>query len=223
LSLYEERRQTAVHRGRRSGTRTPLQERQKLESREKILDAADRLFSETSFFAATMEGIASYAKLSRVTVYKHFESKIAVAQALSDRSSALLIDDYLSLAKSSNPSREDIEAWVHRIIGVFSKHRELVRMMASITWQEPTLLIIRASAYARMIELLGQSIPAFRAASSGQDEKAHIKAHLLIVQLNELCFELALSGWQVNHENAAAVVADDFLRFIENGRDYREA
>jgi AcrR family transcriptional regulator len=217
ISLHEERRQTAVHRGRRSGTRTPLQERQKLESREKILDAASRLFSETSFFAATIDGIAGYANLSRVTVYKHFESKIAVAEALSDRSTELMIDDYASLAKSPNPSREDIKSWVRHILSLFTKHRELVRMMASITWQEPSLLILRAGSYARIIEMLGQRIPAFRAASSGNDEKARIKAHLLFVQLNELCFELALSGWQVNHDDAVAVITDDFAQFIENG------
>lgn len=221
MSLNEDPRHTAVHRGRRSRTRTPLQERQKLESREKILDAAGRLFRETSFSAATIGGIASYAKLSRVTVYKHFESKIAVAEALGARWRALSFDDHTSLAKSADPSLEDIQAWVRRILSVFSEHRELLSIMASIAWQEPPLLIIRATAYARIIETLGQRIPAFRAASSGEDERARIKAYLLIVQLNELCFELVLSGWQVDHDEAIAVIADDFAQFIERGRERR--
>lgn len=185
---------------------------------ETILDAAAQVFRERTYLETSMDSIAAQAKISRVTIYKHFESKIAIARALGVRAGALLVEDYASLAKSADPTRAEIEHWIHRIVSSFAKNREVVRLMAAITWQEPELLLLRAEQYAKTLCRLGQTIPAFRAAASGTDRKAYIKGHLLLVQLNELCFELALSDLPVDHDEAVGVLADNFVRFIDEGR-----
>lgn len=216
--LSREARKNTGPRGRPSGIRTTLQERQKHQSVELILDAAARLFREKTYPETSIDNIAAAAKVSRVTIYKHFESKIAIARALSARAGALLVEDYASLAKSPDPTRPEIEQWINRILSSFSKNREVIRLMASITWQEPELLLLRAESYARTLGRLGATIPAFRTASSGTDKKAYIEGHLLLVQLNEFCFELAITGLPVDRDDAVGVLADNVARFIEKGR-----
>jgi AcrR family transcriptional regulator len=57
------------------------------EIREKIFSAAMIEFSERGFHGASIANIASRAGVSRMTVYKHFESKEQLLEKLSDHSS----------------------------------------------------------------------------------------------------------------------------------------
>jgi len=53
--------------------------------REKILDAAEKLFVADGVRATTMEGLAASAEMSKVTVYGYFIDKDEVFSAVSDR------------------------------------------------------------------------------------------------------------------------------------------
>jgi len=53
--------------------------------REKILDAAEKLFVADGVRATTMEGLAATAGMSKVTVYGYFTDKDEVFAAVSDR------------------------------------------------------------------------------------------------------------------------------------------
>jgi len=52
---------------------------------ERILDAAERLFLEQGFRAATMEGIAAASGMSKVTIYGYFQDKEAAFLAVAER------------------------------------------------------------------------------------------------------------------------------------------
>ncbi|MEO8275246.1 MAG: TetR/AcrR family transcriptional regulator [Thermoanaerobaculia bacterium] len=67
-------------------------EREKVELRKKILDAARALFVEVGYEAVTMRKIAQAIEYSPTAIYLHFRDKKAVMQALCDA-------DFLKLAK----------------------------------------------------------------------------------------------------------------------------
>lgn len=52
---------------------------------DRILDAAERLFLEQGFRAATMEGIAAASGMSKVTIYGYFQDKEAAFLAVAER------------------------------------------------------------------------------------------------------------------------------------------
>jgi AcrR family transcriptional regulator len=52
-----------------------LRERQKLQTREAILEAASRLFAERGFDAVTVAAVARAADVSEMTVFNHFPTK----------------------------------------------------------------------------------------------------------------------------------------------------
>ena len=68
-------------RGRPPG-RTRLQQEQKDNSRQRLLEAAHRLFTEASYPTTTVDDIANEAGVSRTTFYRHFNSRLAIAETL---------------------------------------------------------------------------------------------------------------------------------------------
>jgi AcrR family transcriptional regulator len=62
----------------------PKRRAQALATRQAILDAAERLFSEPGFRATTMEMIGQAAGVSVATVYLHFPNRTAIVEAMAD-------------------------------------------------------------------------------------------------------------------------------------------
>jgi len=202
-------------RGRRPGTRTRLQETQKNSSRQKILEAAGKLFRDNSYNMTTIDDIVAEAGVSRVTFYKHFSNKLEVADSINVEASIGFAADFAQLAASENPSEDEILQWMFRMVETFTRSRESITMLAAMSWQEPALIKARADDYAAIVRAWGATIPAFRKAET--DEQARVRAHLLVVQLNEICYELAVAGWEGSHETALRVVAKQFHDFIKDG------
>lgn len=60
------------------------------ERREQILDAATRAFARTGFAATGLDDVAAEAGITRVILYRHFESKTDLYRAVLDRACARL-------------------------------------------------------------------------------------------------------------------------------------
>lgn len=57
-------------------------EQNKLEKKNRILDAAIRVFAQTGFTGASMDAIAAEAELTKPTLYQYFSSKDALFQGI---------------------------------------------------------------------------------------------------------------------------------------------
>jgi AcrR family transcriptional regulator len=77
-------------------------EREKVEIRRKILDAARGLFAREGYENVTMRGIAETIEYSATTIYNHFEDKDDVVKALCDEDFTRLLG-----ALSSTPLPDD--------------------------------------------------------------------------------------------------------------------
>src|SRR5437762_8759360 len=71
-------RETAIPAG-------PVRRLRRAERREQILAAATRAFARTGFTATSLDDIAAEAGVSRVILYRHFDSKTHLYQAVLDR------------------------------------------------------------------------------------------------------------------------------------------
>ncbi|YCN58161.1 TetR/AcrR family transcriptional regulator [Rhodococcus erythropolis] len=60
-------------------------ERQKMQTRDHLLDVAGSLFGEKGFAPTSVNDVVEAAGTSRATLYAHFESKDALLEALVDR------------------------------------------------------------------------------------------------------------------------------------------
>jgi AcrR family transcriptional regulator len=94
-------------------------ERRKLETREKLLDAALRLFMKSGYPAVSTADIAAAADAGAGTFYLHFEDKPAILRALGERAVAEIIGTWRdSLTSSMTPAqivkgllRSAVEFW----------------------------------------------------------------------------------------------------------------
>lgn len=74
-------------RGAQPGRRLPRAER-----REQILSAATRAFGRAGFAATGLDDVAAEAGISRVILYRHFDSKTDMYRAVLDRACSRLAD-----------------------------------------------------------------------------------------------------------------------------------
>lgn len=70
----------------------PVRRLRRAERREQILAAATRAFARTGYRATGLDDIAAEAGISRVILYRHFESKIELYRAVLDRALGQLAD-----------------------------------------------------------------------------------------------------------------------------------
>ena len=70
------------------------------ETRERILDAAERLFHSQGVSQTSLQDIAAAAEVTRGAIYWHFKDKVEVFNAMMDRAT-------MPLEEGMNPVRED--------------------------------------------------------------------------------------------------------------------
>jgi len=86
--------------------------------RSDIIAAASALFAERGYYAVAMDDIASAAKVSRATLYRHFRTKVAILSELTEWAvveGAGLAADLRGLADSGF-TRDSLHAWLGRYV-----------------------------------------------------------------------------------------------------------
>ncbi len=71
--------------------------------RTRILEAAERAFTRHGFHAATMQIVASEARMSAGNLYRYFGSKEALVSGLAERDQAAMADDFRRLSSADDP------------------------------------------------------------------------------------------------------------------------
>jgi AcrR family transcriptional regulator len=80
------KRQPASQPAAEAGAATPVRRRlRRAERREQLLAAATQAFARAGFTATSLDDIAEAAGISRVLLYRHFESKTDLYRAVLDR------------------------------------------------------------------------------------------------------------------------------------------
>jgi AcrR family transcriptional regulator len=85
-------------------------ERERLQRRNAIIDAAEKVFFSKGVEETTMEEIARTAELSKGLLYFYFESKEALYLAICERGSSVLVDMFQRALKENESGRLQLEA-----------------------------------------------------------------------------------------------------------------
>ena len=220
--MYKQRPNSAAGRVRtRPAGRTRLQQEQKDATRDRLLQAAAAVFAERSYVATTVEEIIQRAGASRTSFYRHFDSKWAVASALCGEVMPAVWQLWHELAATGQPTEAQVVAWLERRLALYQSHRVLFEVLKEAVAIEPVGLQAVDATHDETIGILAKGIPAF-ALATGKAPGTHeiqIRAHLLMIQLDEFNYLLAVRGWNVDRALATRIMAQQFLRFIEETGD----
>lgn len=106
---------------------TPRTPRAK-ETRERILDAAESVFVERGFDAATTREIATLSKTNVASTYSYFSSKEALYAAVLKRRIGPLIELMDEFATQSDKSRAAADA-IHEVLTRLASHEGTTRLV----------------------------------------------------------------------------------------------
>lgn len=126
-------------RSRRSDKPLPIRQQHKLITRERLLDAAVRVFAERGYADATIEDIVAEAALGRATFYLHFKSKLEVMRAIIrariEQNQALIAE--LDVVQS--PTRDLLESWIRRVVSHWAENGDRFLVGLQALASEPEL------------------------------------------------------------------------------------
>jgi AcrR family transcriptional regulator len=101
--------------------------------RESLLDAAARVFVRQGYHRTLISDIAAEARVGQGTFYRHFPEKRAVFQAVLDRFTGSLLDEFAGM--SARPPRDaseyrkgSIDA-IRRVAAALERNRDLAQML----------------------------------------------------------------------------------------------
>jgi AcrR family transcriptional regulator len=105
-----------------------VQQARAQDRQRRILDAALRVFSRSSYRDASVDGIADEARTSKGGVYFHFPNKEAIFLGLLNRTAARLREKIESAIAADDDPVAKADLALLTVLRTFSKHRALARL-----------------------------------------------------------------------------------------------
>ncbi|MBN1764630.1 MAG: TetR/AcrR family transcriptional regulator [Sedimentisphaerales bacterium] len=103
-------------------------EREKIQHRNEILDAAEEVFAEKGFHRTTVEDIASRAEFAVGTLYKFFPGKEELYQKLIEMRCVQLRDEVLAAMDKHSDPGAIIKSFIDTKIQLFKKYYSFARL-----------------------------------------------------------------------------------------------
>jgi AcrR family transcriptional regulator len=191
--------------------RETLRARQKRETRQRLIEAADRVFHRTGYQEATIDDIASEAGASRPTFYLHFRSKADVAAELFVEIDPEVRSFNERLDALESPTREQVRAWLVEIMEWFVQNRVRVGAYEQALAAEQRVAERWFGYTHQGIEAMPRYL---ERGGTANRETRRVRMLALILQLERLCYFTIVRGCPVDREQVLDVLADDWLRAL---------
>ncbi len=98
-------------------------------SKDRILDAAEKIFAEKGFAAASVQEIANAAKINKAMIYYYFFSKEELLSAVVKRMVSGIEEAIYTYLEKKEDWTEGIDAFIDFYIDYLAKNRAFVRLM----------------------------------------------------------------------------------------------
>lgn len=121
--------------------------------RQDILAAASSLFDRSGFYSVSMDEIAATAEVSRATLYRHFSTKMAILEELSEWSvleSSRLSAELSAIAAA--PTAGELHSWLSRYVHF---HRTYIGVIRA--WYDGAVQQLEGDSVARGMGTLRQA------------------------------------------------------------------
>src|SRR4051794_37074721 len=125
----------AYHSGMAATPVLPTRAAQKLDTRERLLCVAQRLFCELGIEATTVDQISREAGTSRANFYLHFNGKQDVMHALRLEMWRMALGFYEEFARLPDARVTTLHAWLARVSQAWRRDGGLTRIVLGATPQ----------------------------------------------------------------------------------------
>lgn len=187
-------------------------------NRDSLLDAATVLFSQKGYAAVAVEDITNEAGVSRVTFYRHFASKAAVALELFQRAGKIAGPRLIEIGSRDFRNRATVTQWLADFFDLNREMRGIVRVLSQANVVEANFSDHVRPYIFDMIGALGKTIPAFDIRPDHPDgEKRKVAAWLLIYTILDQSSHAATTQGVAANPMMIEVLADCFLNFVNWG------
>ena len=186
-------------------------------NRDGLLLAATNLFCEKGYAAVSVEDITGEAGVSRVTFYRHFASKAAVALELFERAGKIAGPRLVEIGSQDFSDRATVLRWLADFFELNREMRGIVRLLSQANVVEANFSEQVRPYIFEMIGALGQTIPAFNVKPDRpEDEKRRVAAWLLLYTILDQSNHAATSQGVAADPMMIEVLADGFLEFVRS-------
>ena len=194
-------------------------------AKERLLQAAIRLFAKKGYSATGLREIVREAGVSVAMVNYHFGSKQALLEAILDRFFMGLYSVAEEILTGEDPAELKLRRFLRAVVGVFRKNPDLLRIaITELPYDMPGIVQFRADRVTRMLGLVaGHILPAL-------PEEVRNRIRLEVVGpavVGMLTFHFLMrpviqSAFQINfdssfYENYADELADIFMYGVFRG------
>lgn len=192
-----------------------FQRRRKADSLGRLLSAASEAFCAQGYFAVSIEDIASAAGVSRMTFYRHFNSKSAIAAALFTESAEAATPNFLAIGEKDFTSREVIGAWLANLFEEDRRKSRLIRVFTQANVDDDGFTEQAHGFLRDLIIGLGRTIPAFALdADKPSDRRRWIEAWLLVYEILDQSNHAARDSGVAVDPLMIDILAGRFLEFV---------
>lgn len=106
-----------------------LRDEKKIETKNRIFEAAGRLFKEHGFENTTVDEIAKEAGIAKGTFFNYFPTKEALLMYFGEQKDELIYDLMENETKRSIPTKEKIKNLLVRLAESYEKDKELTKLL----------------------------------------------------------------------------------------------
>jgi AcrR family transcriptional regulator len=192
-----------------------FQRRRKQDSRDSLIAAATDAFCAVGYFAVSVEDIASVAGVSRMTFYRHFRDKAAIAAEIFTANAAIALPRVIAIRQSDFRDREIVQRWISDLFAADRASAQLLRVFIQANVEESGFTQTAQGFIADIIAGLGQNIPAFAISGARPHQRRQwLEAWLLIYEILDQANHAARESGISTDPLVTGILADRFLAFV---------
>ena len=187
----------------------------KQSNRDSLMLAATDLFCQKGYAAVSVEDITSEAGVSRVTFYRHFATKAAVALELFHRAGEVAGPRLVEIGSRDFRDRKVVVGWLADFFNLNREMRGIVRVLSQANVVESNFSEQVRPYIFEIMRALGRTIPAFDVVpESAADEKRQVRAWLLLYTILDQSNHATTPHGVADSPMMIEVLADSFLDFV---------
>lgn len=184
-------------------------------SREKLLNAAIKLFCRDGYAAVTIDDITAEAGVSRVTFYRHFATKSAIALDLFQHAASEGAPRMLAIASLDYLDRHTVARWLSDFFAADRDMQGILRVLSQANVEEVDFSRQVQPFIAHIISNLGRTIPAFDIDPySPTDQRRWVEAWLLVYTILDQSNHAATRSGVASNPQMIEILADNFIAFV---------
>ena len=199
--------------------KVPLAEfhrRRKEGSRERLLAAATEAFCAQGYFSVSVEDIASAAGVSRMTFYRHFSGKAAIAGEIFHQNAEDAMPRYLAIGQRDYLDHAVVADWIRSLFEADAASRQLLRVFIQAYAESSDFSESARTIFGDLIAELGRFIPAFALdPDNPQQRRRWLEAWLLFYEMLYQSNAAARGSGVSTDPLIIEILAGRFLTFVK--------